>query len=51
LFLSPSRPQDLLCLELAFTPDNASAVFAAWSLAKTGMSDAAALTARLETAK
>ncbi len=49
-FLSPSRPQDLLCLELAFTSDNASAVFAAWSLTTAGMADAGALAAKLETA-
>lgn len=49
--LSPSRPQDLLCLELAFTSDTASAVFGAWSLTKSGISDAAALAEKIETAK
>jgi hypothetical protein len=49
--LTPARPQDLLCLELAFTPDNASAVIAAWSLTKTDTPDAAALKARIETAR
>jgi hypothetical protein len=49
--LTPARPQDLLCLELAFTPDNASAVFAAWSLTPTGAPEDEALKAKIETAK
>ncbi len=43
--------QDLLCLGLAFTSDNASAVFAAWSLPKPGAPSADPLKKKIETAR
>jgi patatin-like phospholipase len=46
------RPQDMLCLQLAFTPDTAARVFGAWSIpTKSGASPAQALDGKIEVAR